>query len=141
MTTTRSASSWTSVRTWLESSTVPPATARARRRSRSQRTPSGSRPFAAPPSASTGGPPTGPEGGRAAGEALGVGGLRGLVERQHRGVAEQRGGEVEALAHAEREAADAAPAHALEPDELEHLVDARRLDPQRRGDDVQVVAR
>jgi hypothetical protein len=46
-----------------------------------------------------------------------------LVEHQHRRVAEQRGGDAEPLLHAERETADPAPGHRLEPGQ-----------PQDRGD-------
>ena len=54
---TSSASRATSASTWLEMNTVPPAAANERRKSRSQRIPSGSRPFAGSSSTSRPGAP------------------------------------------------------------------------------------
>ena len=59
-------------------------------------------------------------------DALGVEAVRRLVEHEHARVAEQRVGEAEALAHAQREAADLAARGVREPDEAEHLVHADR---------------
>ena len=58
-----------------------------------------------------------------------------LVEDQHLGVAEQRGGDGQALAHAQRVALDAAVGGVGEADGVEHLVDAARrvLAGERRG--------
>ena len=59
-----------------------------------------------------------------------------LVEDQHLGVAEQRVGEPEPLAHAERVLPDPlARGRALEPDEVEQPVDPRLADPDRLGGD------
>ena len=80
MTTTSSTVCATSASTWLETSTVRPSRGQPRRKSRSQRMPCGI-------------------------EAVG-----GLVEDEHPRVAEQRGGEPEPLAHAERVLARAAAA-------------------------------
>ena len=57
MITTRSTVWATSARTWLDTSTLPPSAANARRKSRSQRIPSGSRPFAGSSSTSSSGSP------------------------------------------------------------------------------------
>src|SRR3954454_23044256 len=103
MTTTSSTVWATSERTWLESSTVRPSLARPRRKSRSQRMPSGSSPLAGSSRARV----WGAVGGRGEG---GVG-----------GVAERGAGGAEPLRHAEREAAGAAAAGVREVDELEHL--------------------
>ena len=58
-------------------------------------------------------------------DALRVQAVDRLVEQQHRRVAEQRGGDAEPLAHAEREPLDPLAPHAGQPDLLEHLVDPR----------------
>ena len=63
-------------------------------------------------------------------DALGVQPVGRLVEHQHRRVGQQRAGDPEPLPHAERVAADPAPAGVGEPDQLEHLVHPRR--PGRR---------
>ena len=60
--------------------------------------------------------------------ALGVEAVGGLVEDQHLRVAEQGARQAEPLAHAEREALDAPVADVAEPDQLQHLVDARLRD-------------
>ena len=57
--------------------------------------------------------------------ALGVETVRRLVQDQQLGVAEQRRGETEPLAHAERVALHAPVGGALELDELQHLAHAR----------------
>ena len=67
-------------------------------------------------------------------DAGGVEPVGGLVEDQHRRVAEQRVGDAEALLHAEGVVAQ--PALRLggaERDQLEHLVDPRRRQPHRAG--------
>ena len=87
MITTSSTICSTSARTWLEMKIVRPSAARERRSSRSQRIPCGSSPFA------------------------------GSSSTRTRGIAEQRAREAEALAHAERVAAGAAPGRLLEVDE------------------------
>ena len=73
-------------------------------------------------------------------DALGVEAVGRLVEDQDLGVAEQGGGQPEALAHAEREAADPAAAGGGQPGLLEDLVDPARVEPGRHGQDPQVVA-
>ena len=75
MTTSRSAVSDISLIRWLETNTVRPSAARPRSRCRTQRMPFGVEP------------------------------VDRLVEQQHPGVAEQRAGDAEALAHPERELA------------------------------------
>ena len=62
-------------------------------------------------------------------DALRVEAVGGLVEDQHARVAEQRRGEPEALAHAERVLARPAVGGVVELDEPQHLVDARRGSP------------
>ena len=65
--------------------------------------------------------------------ALGVEAVGGLVEDQHLRVAEQRVGDPEPLAHAERVLADAlARGRAVEADQLQHLVDAAAPDAEQR---------
>ena len=54
------------------------------------------------------------------GDALGVEAVRGLVEDQHARVAQQRGGEGEALSHAQRAAAHRATRGVRQPDQAEH---------------------
>jgi hypothetical protein len=56
-------------------------------------------------------------------DALGIEPVGRLVEDQDGGIAEQRGGDAQPLAHPEREAADALARHALQADEGDHLVD------------------
>ena len=72
--------------------------------------------------------------------ALGIEAVRGLVEDQQVGVAEQRAREPEPLAHAERVALDAAARGAVELDELQHLVDARVGNARGLAERAQVVA-
>ncbi len=55
--------------------------------------------------------------------------VRRLVENEHLRVAEQRAGEAQALAHAERVAAGAPSGRFLEIDELQHLLDSRAGKP------------
>ena len=72
-------------------------------------------------------------------DALGVEAVGRLVEDQRVRVAEERGGEPEPLAHAEREPADAPPGHLGQPDHRQHLVDpapARGRLPRRRHQQV-----
>ena len=74
--------------------------------------------------------------------AGGVEAVGRLVEHEHRGVAEQGGGEREPLAHAEGEAADASAGGLGQPDQVEHLVDAAAVGCRRRAAcDPQVVPR
>ena len=56
------------------------------------------------------------------GDALRVQAVRGLVEDEDVGVADERGGELEALAHTHRERADLALGVAAQADEIEDLV-------------------
>ena len=100
----------TSASRWLETSTVRPSSARPRRK-------------AAQPV-----------------DALGVEAVGRLVEDQDLGVAEQGGGQAEALAHAEREAADPAAGVGGQPDLVEGLVDPVPGQPGGGGQDPQVVA-
>jgi len=58
-------------------------------------------------------------------DALGVEAVRRFVEQQHVGFAEERAGERESLAHAEREAARPPVGDRVEPHLAEHLVDRR----------------
>jgi len=58
-------------------------------------------------------------------DALGVQAVHRLVEDQRAGVAEQRGGDAESLAHAEREPARSLAGHLRQPDDPQHVVDAR----------------
>ncbi|MCF0087411.1 hypothetical protein B0E37_02474 [Streptomyces sp. MH192] len=73
-------------------------------------------------------------------DAFGVEAVDRLVEEQHLGVAEERGGDAEALAHAEREALGAAPGHVLQADDAEHLVDAALRDAGELREAEEVVA-
>ena len=73
-------------------------------------------------------------------DALGVEPVDRLVEEQHAGVAEQGAGDAEALAHAERELAGPLVGDRGQPDDVEHLVDARRGDVVRLGQPREVVA-
>ena len=92
---TRSTVCATSASTWLETSTVLPPAANVRRKSRSQRTPSGSSPLA------------------------------GSSRIEQLRVAEQRRRQPEPLPHAERVALHAAPRRPLEAHDPQHLVGAR----------------
>ena len=56
-------------------------------------------------------------------DPVGVEPVHRLVEEQHLGVTEQRGGDAETLAHAEGELPRPPSRHRGEPDDLEHLVD------------------
>ena len=73
-------------------------------------------------------------------DALGVQAVERLVEHQHRRVAEQRGGDAEPLAHAERVAAGLAPRRRLQAGLLEHLVDPAGGQALGVGQPEQVVA-
>ena len=73
-------------------------------------------------------------------DALGVQAVGRLVEDQHRGVAEQRGGQGEPLPHAEGVAPGPAVAGVGQPDLDEHLVGARQREPGGAAVDPQVVA-
>ena len=73
-------------------------------------------------------------------DAVGVEAVGRLVEQQDLRVAEQRAGEGEALAHAEREAAGALVGRRLEPDLGEHLVDPAGGDAAEGGHGPEVVA-
>ncbi len=64
----------------------------------------------------------------------------GLVEDQDARVAEQCGGEAEPLAHAQREAADAASSRRGQIDLREHRVHPGGWDAAREGEHAQVVA-
>ena len=59
-------------------------------------------------------------------DALGVQAVDRLVEQQDVGVAEQRGGDAEPLAHAEGEAAHPVVGDRLQADQVDHLVHPRR---------------
>ena len=99
MTTTSSTVCAASVRTWLDSSTVCPRRARV---------------------AQQGAQPA---------DALRVEAVERLVEHQDLGVAEQRRRQPEPLAHAQRVRADAPARRVLEPDQVQHLVDAAAGSP------------
>ena len=73
-------------------------------------------------------------------DALGVEAVDRLVEEQHLGVAEERGGDSEPLAHAEREALGALFRHVLEADDTQHLVHAAGRDTGQLGEAQEVVA-
>ena len=69
-------------------------------------------------------------------DPVGVEAVRRLVEHEDARIAEQRGRQAEALAHAQGEPADASPGDVGEADEIECLVDAVRRDrgrPRRRS--------
>ena len=110
MTTTSSTDWATSARTWLETSTARPSAACSRSSPRSQVMP-----------------------GRV--QAVGR-----LVEDQHLRVAEQRGGDGQALAHPHRVALHAPVGGVVEPDGGEDLVDPAGGMPAGGGQDPQVVA-
>ena len=104
ITTRWSAVSSSSLIRWLETSTVRPSAASARRKPRIQRMPSGSSPLTGSSNSSSGGSPS------------------------------SAAAMPEPLAHPEREAADAPARDARQPDELEHLVArARRGSPLLRA--------
>ena len=100
----------TSARTWLETSTERPLAEKPRRKSRSQRTPSGSSPFA------------------------------GSSSTKQFGVAEQRRRESEALAHPERVALDAPVRGVGQLDQCEDLIDARVRERDGAAERTQMVA-
>src|SRR4051812_14493981 len=64
----------------------------------------------------------------------------GLVEDQDLGIAEQRRGDREALAHPHRVALDASVSRSAQPDVLEDLVDAGGGMAAGRGEDAEMVA-
>jgi hypothetical protein len=72
-------------------------------------------------------------------DPLGIEPVCRLVEHQQPRPAQQRAGDAQPLAHAERVAADPAAGRSRELDLLEHLVHARRRDPGRRREHAQVV--
>ena len=72
-------------------------------------------------------------------DAFGVEPVDRLVEEEGAGVAEQRGGDAEALAHPEREPARATAGDIGEADHLEHLVDAAAVDAVGIGHPAQVI--
>jgi hypothetical protein len=72
-------------------------------------------------------------------DAIRVEPVERLVEDQHARVTEQRPGQAEPLAHAEREPADAAARDVGQPDQAEHLVDPAAGQAGRGGDDPQVL--
>src|SRR4051794_17822550 len=72
--------------------------------------------------------------------ALGIEAIGRLVEHQDARIAEQRRRDVQSLAHAQRVALHPAMPRGGEPDEVEHLIDARFVDADRARDDAQVVA-
>ena len=73
-------------------------------------------------------------------DALRVEPVRRLVEDEHLRVAEQRAGQAEPLAHAERVPADAPSGRVREIDELEHFLHSRARDARRRREHPQVIA-
>jgi len=73
-------------------------------------------------------------------DALRVEAVGRLVQDQDVGVAQQGGGQAEALAHPEREAPDPPAGGRGQPRLLQDLVDPRRGQPGRGGQDPQVVA-
>ena len=72
-------------------------------------------------------------------DALGVEAVDRLVEHHDLRIAEEGAGDAEALAHAEREAAAAAPGDLAEADDVEHLVDPVGADAVGDGEGPQVV--
>ena len=74
-------------------------------------------------------------------DALGVEAVDRLVEEHRLRVAEERGGDAEPLAHAERELAGALARDVVEADEVDHLVDAALRDAVRLREREQVVVR
>ena len=73
-------------------------------------------------------------------DALGVEAVGRLVEDEHLRVAQHRGSEAEALAHAHRVAAGPLARGGGEADQLEHLVDPGVADARGVGEHPQVVA-
>ena len=71
-------------------------------------------------------------------DAVGVEPVGRLVEDQHARIAEQRGGDAEALAHAEGELARPLAGGRLEPDHRDHLIDAAAGDVVGLGQHPQV---
>ncbi len=74
-------------------------------------------------------------------DALRIQSIARLVEDQRMGVAEQCGGDAEALAHTEAELPGLAAGDGLEPDHAENLVDPGQRDAVGRGEHPQVIAR
>jgi hypothetical protein len=72
--------------------------------------------------------------------ALRVQAVRGLVEDEHLGIAQERGGEAQALAHPGGVAARAPIRGNAHLDEIEHLVHARRRQSGEGGEGAQMVA-
>jgi hypothetical protein len=73
-------------------------------------------------------------------DALGVEAVGGLIEDQHRWIAEQSCREPETLAHPERVGTDSTVGGIFEPDEVQHLVDSFHGEPVCVGEDAEVVA-
>jgi hypothetical protein len=71
--------------------------------------------------------------------AVGVQPVDRLVQDEDLGVGQQGGGDAEALAHAEREAAGALAGHVLQPDHVDDLVDAAAGNAVGRGQRPQVL--
>ena len=71
--------------------------------------------------------------------ALRVEAVGGLVEDEHRRLAEQGGGQAEALAHAEREPADTSTSVLGHADLGQRIVDPLRRQPGRRSEDAEVI--
>jgi len=61
-------------------------------------------------------------------DAFGIQAVHRFVAQDHRRVTEQRGGQTQPLAHAEREAAGAPRSDVVQADQVEHRVDARTGD-------------
>jgi hypothetical protein len=72
-------------------------------------------------------------------DALRVEAVRRLVQDEHLGIAEERGGQAEALPHPQRVALHAATAGLSEVDECQDLVHARARDPAGDGEHAEVV--
>ena len=72
-------------------------------------------------------------------DPLGIEAVRRLVQHQQLGLAEQSGGDAQALSHAERIATDFASCRIRQLHFGENLVETRRRDPGRRCEDSQVV--
>ena len=72
-------------------------------------------------------------------DAVGVEPVDGLIENQDGGVAEQGGGDPEALSHPEGEPARPSGGDAGEADEIEDLLGATRVDPVGEGQAAEVV--
>ena len=67
--------------------------------------------------------------------------LTRLIEDQRLGIAEQRAGDTEPLAHAERELAGALVRHLAQTDQIDQIVDAASRDAVRLGQSEQMVVR